>query len=112
MRREERLRGMWLLTLGLGILGTILGLLLMLPLLLHKDPTGTWLILCGAGSWLSGLLSALWLGPNGARFLTGPTSSSQDASPSLPVMRHGDFFYLEVPNPYGARPSDPTKLPD
>lgn len=112
MRREGLFLEASLRTLKPVTAGTILGLLLTLPLLLHKDPTGTWLILYGAGSWLSGLLSALWLGPNGARFLTGPTSSSQDASPSLPVMRHGDFFYLEVPNPYGARPSDPTKLPD
>ena len=110
MKKGEPFREKLLLTLALGTAGIITASLLMLFLSPHKAPTGTQVILFGSGLWLWGLLLGWLLGPTGVRSPTGPTSNSQEVSPSRQMMQQGpcspeEAYQMSGKPPSPSRPS-------
>ena len=77
MTKDAPLPERLLLTLGPGILGISLVLLVMLPPSLLKGLTGTQAILYGSGLFLLGMVLGWWRGVSGEPSQTGHTSNSQ-----------------------------------
>ena len=109
MRKAGLVRGVWLLTQSLGILGIILGLLSTWLPLPHRDLIGTLLILFGGASLLSGLLWAWIQVRSGAPSPTGRTSNQQAAFQQAQMMKHEPSSQLADLMPSGGLPSPPRK---